>query len=90
MIVFALALAKIAKYYRATMETTNLQDQIKKAIDDAGGITAAARALGMPRKTLEEWRDRDRWPEDDYKTKMVKVFLDHALLHPDGRLMTGN
>ena len=71
------------------METMTLQEQIKKAIDQAGGITAAARALGMPRKTLEEWRDRDQWP-DNYKTHMVKRFLDHALLHPDGRLMADN
>ena len=72
------------------METTNLQDQIKKAIDDAGGITAAARALGMPRKTLEEWRDRSEWP-DNYKTAMVKSFLDRALLHPgDRRLIADN
>lgn len=71
------------------METTNIKEQIKKAINDAGGITAAARVLGMPRKTLEEWRDRSEWP-DNYKTMMVKRFLDHALLHPDGRLMTGN
>ena len=71
------------------METMTLQEQIKKAIDQAGGITAAARALGMPRKTLEEWRDRDQWP-DNYKTAMIKSFLDHALLHPDGRLMAGN
>ena len=71
------------------METTTLQDQIKKAIESAGGITAAARVLGMPRKTLEEWRDRSEWP-DNYKTAMVKSFLDHALLHPNGRLMADN
>jgi DNA-binding transcriptional regulator YiaG len=71
------------------METMTLQEQIKKAIESAGGITAAARALGMPRKTLEEWRDRSEWP-DNYKTAMVKSFLNNALLHPDGRLMTGN
>ena len=72
------------------METTNVKEQIEKAINDAGGITAAARALGMPRKTLEEWRDRSEWP-DNYKTAMVKSFLDHALLHPgDRQLMIGN
>ena len=72
------------------METMTLQEQIKKAINDAGGITAAARVLGMPRKTLEEWRDRDQWP-DNYKTHMVKSFLDRALLHPgDRQLMIGN
>lgn len=71
------------------METTNIKEQIEKAIESAGGITAAARALGMPRKTLEEWRDRSEWP-DSYKTRMIQNFLDNALLHPDGRLMTGN
>lgn len=72
------------------METTNIKEQIEKAINDAGGITAAARALGMPRKTLEEWRDRSEWP-DNYKTAMVKSFLDRALLHPgDRQLMIGN
>ena len=71
------------------METTNVKQQIEKAIDQAGGITAAARALGMPRKTLEEWRDRSEWP-DNYKTAMVKSFLNNALLHPNGRLMAGN
>ena len=72
------------------METTNIKEQIEKAINDAGGITAAARVLGMPRKTLEEWRDRSEWP-DNYKTAMVKSFLDRALLHPgDRQLMIGN
>lgn len=71
------------------METMNVKQQIEKAIETAGGITAAARALGMPRKTLEEWRDRDQWP-DNYKTAMVKSFLNNALLHPAERLMEGN
>lgn len=60
----------------------NVKQQIEKTINQAGSVSAAAKALNMPRKTLEEWRNRSEWPDSSYKTRMVKNFLDHACAAP--------
>ena len=35
---------------------------VKKAIEALGGLTAAARQIGVPVTTVQWWRDHDRIP----------------------------